>query len=51
MRRGLGRAPTRAVLQTGEYDFAYYVLVEEEVLRRIEQGGKGRVLDAALAAA
>src|SRR5215472_4987775 len=35
---------TRAVLQTGEYDFAYYVLVEEEVLQRIEQGGKGRVL-------
>jgi peptide/nickel transport system substrate-binding protein len=35
---------TRAVLQTGEYDFAYYVLVEEEVLKRIEQGGKGRVL-------
>ena len=35
---------TRAVLQTGEYDFAYYVLVEEEVLRRVEQGGKGRVL-------
>ena len=34
----------RAVLQTGEYDFAYYVLVEEEVLRRIEQGGKGRIL-------
>jgi len=34
----------RAVLQTGEYDFAYYVLVEEEMLRRIEQGGKGRVL-------
>jgi peptide/nickel transport system substrate-binding protein len=34
----------RAVLQTGEYDFAYYVLLEEEVLKRIEQGGKGRVL-------
>ena len=34
----------RAVLQTGEYDFAYYVLVEEEVLKRIETGGKGRVL-------
>ena len=34
----------RAVLQTGEYDFAYYILVEEEMLRRIEQGGKGRVL-------
>jgi peptide/nickel transport system substrate-binding protein len=35
---------TRAVLQTGEYDFAYYVLVDEELLRRMEQGGKGRVL-------
>ena len=34
----------RAVLQTGEYDFAYYVLLEEEVLKRIETGGKGRVL-------
>jgi peptide/nickel transport system substrate-binding protein len=34
----------RAVLQTGEYDFAHYVLLEEEVLRRIEQGGKGRVM-------
>lgn len=34
----------RAVMQTGEYDFAHYVLIEEEVLRRIEQGGKGRVL-------
>jgi len=34
----------RAVLQTGEYDFAYYILLEEELLRRIEQGGKGRVL-------
>jgi len=35
---------TRAVMQTGEYDFGYYVLVEEDLLRRIEQGGKGRVL-------
>jgi peptide/nickel transport system substrate-binding protein len=34
----------RAVLQTGEYDFAYYVLVEEDLLKRIEQGGKGRIL-------
>ena len=35
----------RAVLQTGEYDFAYYVLMEEDMLRRIEQGGsKGRIL-------
>ena len=39
------------MLQTGEYDFAYYVLVEEDVLRRIEQGGKGRVLDDPVAAA
>ncbi len=34
----------RAVLQTGEYDFAYYLLVEEDMLKRIEQGGKGRVM-------
>jgi len=44
--KGGGDSPgaARAVLQTGEYDFAFYVLVEEEVLRRIEEGGKGRVL-------
>jgi peptide/nickel transport system substrate-binding protein len=35
----------RAVLQTAEYDFGYYLLVEEDVLARIEQGGKGRVLE------
>jgi peptide/nickel transport system substrate-binding protein len=34
----------RAVLQTGEYDFGYYILAEEEVLRRVEQGNKGRIL-------
>jgi len=35
----------RAVMQTGEYDFAYYVLMEEDVLRRLEQGApKGRIL-------
>ncbi|HXH82683.1 MAG TPA: peptide ABC transporter substrate-binding protein, partial [Candidatus Tectomicrobia bacterium] len=34
----------RAVMQTGEYDFAYYVMAEEDVLRRVEQGGKGRIL-------
>ena len=32
----------RAVLQTGEYDFAYYVLAEEDVLKRLEQRAKGR---------
>ncbi len=41
---GDSASATRAVLQTGEYDFAYYVLVEEDVLRRMEQGGKGRIL-------
>jgi peptide/nickel transport system substrate-binding protein len=35
----------RAVMQTGEYDFAYYVLMEEDMLKRIEQGPvKGRIL-------
>jgi peptide/nickel transport system substrate-binding protein len=33
----------RAVLQTGEYDFAWNVQVEDDVLRRLEQGGRGRV--------
>jgi len=34
----------RAVLQTGEYDYAWNLQVEEEVLARLEKGGKGRVL-------
>jgi len=33
----------RAVMQTGEYDFAWNMQVEDDVLRRMEQGGKGRV--------
>ncbi len=33
----------RAVLQTGEYDFAWNLQVEDEVLLRLEKGGKGRV--------
>ena len=33
----------RAVLQTGEYDFAWNLQVEDEVLKRMEAGGKGRV--------
>jgi len=33
----------RAVLQTGEYDYAGPLVVEDEVLKRIETGGKGRV--------
>ncbi|MCX7381899.1 MAG: peptide ABC transporter substrate-binding protein [Alphaproteobacteria bacterium] len=34
----------RAVLQTGEYDFAWNMQVEDEVLQRLEKGGKGRVV-------
>ena len=33
----------RAVLQTGEYDFAWNMQVEEEVLKRREAGGKGKL--------
>ncbi|MBI4587498.1 MAG: peptide ABC transporter substrate-binding protein [Candidatus Rokubacteria bacterium] len=35
----------RAVLQTGEFDFAWNMQVEWDVLRRLEQGGKGKVLN------
>ena len=31
----------RAVLQTGEYDFAWNMQVEDEILLRLEKGGKG----------
>lgn len=33
----------RAVLQTGEFDFAWNVQVEDDLLVRLERGGKGRV--------
>ena len=33
----------RAVLQTGEYDYAWNVQIEDEILKRLEQGGKGVV--------
>jgi peptide/nickel transport system substrate-binding protein len=33
----------RAVLQTGEYDFAWNVQVEDRILKRLEEGGKGKV--------
>jgi len=32
----------RAVIQTGEYDYAWNMQVEDEILKRLEQGGKGR---------
>jgi peptide/nickel transport system substrate-binding protein len=31
----------RAVLQTGEFDFAWNLQVEDEILMRLEEGGKG----------
>jgi peptide/nickel transport system substrate-binding protein len=33
----------RAVLQTGEYDYAWNLQVEDEILKRLESGGKGKV--------
>jgi peptide/nickel transport system substrate-binding protein len=35
-------SPARAVLQTGEYDYAWNMQVEDEVLKRLEGGGKGK---------
>ena len=34
----------RAVLQTGEFDFAWNMQVEDEILLRLEKGGKGRIV-------
>ena len=34
----------RAVLQTGEFDYAWNLQVEDEILKRLEAGGKGAVL-------
>jgi peptide/nickel transport system substrate-binding protein len=39
---GDAASAARAVLQTGEFDFAWNMQVEDDVLRRLEQGGKGR---------
>jgi peptide/nickel transport system substrate-binding protein len=33
----------RAVIQTGEYDYAWNMQVEDDILKRLEQSGKGRV--------
>src|SRR5262249_34020601 len=42
--KGGGDAPSaaRAVLQTGEFDYAWNMQVEDEILKRLEQGGRGR---------
>ena len=34
----------RSVLQTGEFDFGWNMQVEDEILLRLEKGGKGRVI-------
>jgi peptide/nickel transport system substrate-binding protein len=34
----------RAVLQTGDFDFAWNMQVEDEILSRLEKGGKGRIV-------
>jgi peptide/nickel transport system substrate-binding protein len=41
---GDAASAARAVLQTGEYDYAWNLQVEDDILRRLEQGGKGRVV-------
>jgi peptide/nickel transport system substrate-binding protein len=41
---GDATSAARAVLQTGEYDYAWNVLVEDDVLKRMEAAGKGRVV-------
>lgn len=33
----------RAVIQTGEYDYAWNMQVEDSILKRLEDGGRGRV--------
>jgi peptide/nickel transport system substrate-binding protein len=40
---GDAASAARAVLQTGEYDYAWNTQVEDDILLRLEQGGKGRV--------
>jgi peptide/nickel transport system substrate-binding protein len=34
----------RAVLQTGEFDYAWNLAVEDEILKRLEQSGKGKLV-------
>ena len=41
---GDAASAARAVLQTGEYDFAWNMQVEDDVLKRLEAGGKGRIV-------
>src|SRR5215213_7095818 len=41
---GDASSAARAVLQTGEYDFAWNLQVEPQILAELEQGGKGVVI-------
>ncbi len=41
---GDATSAARAVLQTGEYDFAWNLQVEDDLLKRLEAGGKGRIV-------
>ncbi|MBI3635406.1 MAG: peptide ABC transporter substrate-binding protein [Candidatus Rokubacteria bacterium] len=40
---GDAASAARAVLQTGEYDFAWNMQVADDILKRLEQSGKGHV--------
>jgi peptide/nickel transport system substrate-binding protein len=40
----------RTVLQSGEFDYAWNMQVEDEILKRMEEGGKGRVIFASASA-
>ncbi len=41
---GDATSAARAVMQTGEFDYAWGVLVEDSVLKQMEAGGKGRMV-------
>jgi peptide/nickel transport system substrate-binding protein len=41
---GDATSAARAVLQTGEYDFAWNLQVEDAILKRLEEAGKGRIV-------
>lgn len=41
---GDAASAARAVIQTGDYDFAWNTLVEDKVLEQMEKGGKGKAL-------
>ena len=41
---GDAASAARAVLQSGEYDYAWNTQVEEDILARMEKGGRGRFL-------